>query len=180
MQVIETDSVQFSSVAQSCPTPCDPVHRSMPGLPVHHQLPEFTQSHVRWVGDIIQLSHLLSSPSSPAPNPSQHQGLFQWVNSLRNRLPYFKSGLCQLPALLLLASYRTSESRSCCCFFFLLWNEDKNRTCLARLSCGLNDGISKKCFIMCLTHIRDSIHIRDGKSVNILNQQTKMDWNGWI
>ena len=58
-----------------------PMNHSMPGLPVHHQLPEFTQTHVRRVGDAIQPSHLLSSPSPPAPNPSQHQGLFQWVNS---------------------------------------------------------------------------------------------------
>ena len=73
--------VQFSSVTQSCPTLCDPVNRSTPGLPVHHQLPEFTQTHVHRVGDVIQLSHPLSSPSPPAPNTSQHQGLFQWVNS---------------------------------------------------------------------------------------------------
>ena len=72
---------QFSSVAQSYPTLCDPMNRSMPGLPVHHQLPEFTQTHVHWVGDAIQPSHSLSSPSLPAPNPSQHQGLFQWVSS---------------------------------------------------------------------------------------------------
>ena len=69
-------SVQFSSVAQSCPTLCDPMNCSMPGLPVHHQLPEFTQTHVHLVGDAIQPSHPLSSPSPPAPNPSQHQGLF--------------------------------------------------------------------------------------------------------
>ena len=74
-------SVQFSSVTQSCPTLCDPMNNSIPGLPVHHQLPEFTQTHVHWVGDAIQPSHPLSSPSPPAPNPSQHQGLFQWVNS---------------------------------------------------------------------------------------------------
>ena len=74
-------SVQFSSVTQSCPTLCDSVNCSMPGLPVHHQLPEFTQIHVHWVGDAIQPSHPLSSPSPPAPNPSQHQSLFQWVNS---------------------------------------------------------------------------------------------------
>ena len=73
-------SVQFSSVAQSCPTLCDPMNHSTPGLPVHHQLPEFTQTHVHWVTDAIQPSHPLSSPSPPAPNPSQHQGLFQWVN----------------------------------------------------------------------------------------------------
>ena len=73
--------VQFSSVAQSCPTLCDPMNCSMPGLPVHHQLPDFTQTHVHRVSDAIQPSHPLSSPSSPAPNPSQHQSLFQWVNS---------------------------------------------------------------------------------------------------
>ena len=74
-------SVQFSSVAQSCPTLCDPMNRSTPGIPVYHQLPEFTQTHVRRVGDAIQPSHPLSSPSPPAPNPSQHQRLFQWVRS---------------------------------------------------------------------------------------------------
>ena len=74
-------SVQFSSVTQFCPTLCDPMNCSKPGLPVHHQLPEFTQTHVHRVGDAIQLSHPLSSPSPPASNPSQHQGLFQWVNS---------------------------------------------------------------------------------------------------
>ena len=68
-------SVQFSSVAQSCLTLSNPMNRSMPGLPVHHQLPEFTQTHVHRVGDAIQPSHPLSSPSPPAPNPSQHQGL---------------------------------------------------------------------------------------------------------
>ena len=69
-------SVQFSSVSQSCPTPCDPMKCSTPGLPIHHQLPEFTQTHVHQVSDAIQPSHPLSSPS-PAPNPSQHQSLFQ-------------------------------------------------------------------------------------------------------
>ena len=73
--------VQFSSVAQSCLTLCDPMNRSTPGLPVHHQLLEFTQTHVHWVCDAIQPSHPLLSPSPPAPHPSQHQGLFQWVNS---------------------------------------------------------------------------------------------------
>ena len=74
-------SVQFSSVAQSYPTLCDPMNSSMPGLPVFHQLLEFTQIHVHWVGDAIQPSHPLSSPSPPALNLSQHQGLFQWVSS---------------------------------------------------------------------------------------------------
>ena len=74
-------SVQFSSVAQSCPTLCNSMNRSTPGLPVHPHLPEFTQTHVHWVHDAIQPSHPRSSPSPPAPNPSQHQSLFQWVNS---------------------------------------------------------------------------------------------------
>ena len=74
-------SVQFSSVAQSCPTICDSMDCSTPGLPVHHQLPESTQTHVHRVGDTIQPSHPLSSPSPPAPNLSQHQGLFKWVSS---------------------------------------------------------------------------------------------------
>ena len=69
-------SVQFSSVAKSCPTPCDPMDCSTPGLPVHHQLPEFTQTHAHKVGDAIQPSHPLSSPS-PAFNLSQRQGLFK-------------------------------------------------------------------------------------------------------
>ena len=78
---IHFSSYQFSSVAQLCPILCDPMSHSMPGLPVHHQLPEFTKTHVHWVGDAMQPSRPLSSPSPPAPNPSQHQGLFQWVNS---------------------------------------------------------------------------------------------------
>ena len=62
--------IQFSSVTQSCPTLCDPMNRSTPGLPVHHQLPEFTQTHVHVVGDAIQPSHPLLSPSPPTPSPS--------------------------------------------------------------------------------------------------------------
>ena len=81
---------QFSSVAQSCPTICDPMNHSTPGLPVHHHLLEFTQTHVHPVSDAIQPSHLLSSPSPPALNPSQHQSLFQWVN-LRMRWPKYWS-----------------------------------------------------------------------------------------
>ena len=74
-------SVQFSSVTQSCPTLCDPMNCSTPGLPVHHQHSEPTQTHVHWVSDAIQPSHPLSSPSPPALNLSQHQGLFKWVSS---------------------------------------------------------------------------------------------------
>ena len=70
-------SVQFSSVTQSCPTLCDPMNHSTPGLPIHHHLPEFTETHVHRVSDAIQPSHPLSSPSPLAPNPSRHQRLFQ-------------------------------------------------------------------------------------------------------
>ena len=73
--------VQFSSVTQSCLTLCDPMNRSPPGLPVPHQFPEFTQTHVHWVCDAIQPPHPLSSPSPPAFNLSHHQGLFKWVSS---------------------------------------------------------------------------------------------------
>ena len=77
---LQFSSVQFSSVTQSCPTLCDPMNCSTPSLPVHHQLPEFTQTHVHRVGDAIQLSHpLSSSPSPTVPSPFQNQGLFQWV-----------------------------------------------------------------------------------------------------
>ena len=74
-------SAQFNSVAQSCPTPCDPTDCSTPGLPVHHQLLELAQTHVHQVGDVIQPSHPLSFPSPPAFNLFQHQGLFQGVSS---------------------------------------------------------------------------------------------------
>ena len=73
--------INISSVVQLCPTLCDPMDWSTPGLPVHHQLPEFTQAHVHWDSDAIQPSHPLSSPSPSAFNLSQHQGLFQWVSS---------------------------------------------------------------------------------------------------
>ena len=76
-----TPSLQFSSLTQLCPTLCNPMNRSMPGLPVQHQLPESTQTHFHWVSDAIQPSHPLSSPSPPTLNLSQHQGLFQWVSS---------------------------------------------------------------------------------------------------
>ena len=79
LSVLYERHFQFSSVAQLCPTSCDPMNCSTPGLPVHHQLPESTQTHVHWVGDAIQPSHPLSSPSPSALNLSQHQGLFKWV-----------------------------------------------------------------------------------------------------
>ena len=75
------NSVQFSSVTQSCPTLCNPMDWSMPVLPVHHQLLELTQTHVHWVSDVTQPSHPLSSPSPLSFNLSQHQGLFKWVST---------------------------------------------------------------------------------------------------
>ena len=81
---------QFSSVAQSCLTLCDPMNHSTPGLPVHHQLPEFTQTHVHWVGEAIQPSHPLSSPSPSALNLSQHQGLLN-ESALHIRWPKYWS-----------------------------------------------------------------------------------------
>ena len=79
--ICTTTTAQFSSVAQSCLTLCNPMKRSTPGLPVHHQLPESTKTHVHCVGNAIQPSHPLSSPSSPALNLPQHQGFFEWVSS---------------------------------------------------------------------------------------------------
>ena len=81
-RLFQSVSQSVTSVAQSCPTLYDPMNHSMPGLPVHNQLPEFTQTHVHWVGDAIQPSHPLLSPFLPAPNPFQHRSLFQWVSSL--------------------------------------------------------------------------------------------------
>ena len=78
----ETLSIQFISLAQLCPGICDPMHCSTPGFPVHHELPEFNQTHVHWVSDAIQPFHPLSSPSSPAFSLSQQQGLFQLLSSL--------------------------------------------------------------------------------------------------
>ena len=82
LSVITPSSVQFSSVAQSCLNLCNPMDCGTPGFPVHHQLPELTQTHVHRVSDVFQPSHRLSSPSPPALNLSQHQGLFKWVSSL--------------------------------------------------------------------------------------------------
>ena len=96
-------NIQFNSVAQSCPTLCNPMNHSTPGLPVHHQLPEFTQTHIHRVSDAIQPSHPLSSPSPPTPNLSQHQSfpmsqLFSWggqstgVSALASFLPKKSQG----------------------------------------------------------------------------------------
>ena len=92
--------VLFSSVSVG-PTVCDPMDCSTPGLPVHHQLPEFTQTHVHRVGDAIQLSHPLSSPSSPAFNLSQHQGLFKWVSSSHQEAKVLESQHQPLQSLII-------------------------------------------------------------------------------
>ena len=83
-------AIQFSSVAQSCLTLCDPMNCSTPGLPVHHQIPEFIQTHVHWVGDAIQASHPLSSPSPPAPNPPSTR-VFSNESTLHMRWPKYRS-----------------------------------------------------------------------------------------
>ena len=91
-------SGQFSSVTQLCPTLCDPMNSSTPGLPVHHQLPEFTQTHVHQVSDAIQPSHPLSSPSPPAPNPSQHR-VFSNESTLHMKWPkYWSFSLSIIPS----------------------------------------------------------------------------------
>ena len=86
-----------SSVPQSCPTLCDPMDYSIPGFPVHHQLPELTQTQIHWVGDAIQPSQPLSSPS-PAFNLSQHQGLFKWVSYSHQVATYWSSGFSISPS----------------------------------------------------------------------------------
>ena len=91
-------SQSVSSVAQSCLTFCDPMNGSTPGLPVHHQLLEFTQTHTYRVSDAIQPSHPLSSPSLPTPNPSQHQSLFQWVNSSHEVAKYWSFSFSIIPS----------------------------------------------------------------------------------
>ena len=112
-------SVQFSSVAQSCPILCNPMDCSMPGFPVHHQLQELTQTHVYQVSDAIQSSHPLSSLSPPSFNLPQHQGLFKWVSSLHQvakvlefqlqhqSFPLKKGLLCDLSLTLLYLTLQT-------------------------------------------------------------------------
>ena len=95
---VARSSQSVTSVTQSCLTPWDPMNHSTPGLPVQHQLPEFTQTHGHRVSDAIQPSHPLSSPSPPAPNPSQHQGLFQWVNSLHEVGKYWSFSFSMSPS----------------------------------------------------------------------------------
>ena len=97
-RVLYSRSVQFSSVAQLCLTFCDPMDCSTPGFPVFYHLPEFTQTHVRQVGDAIQPSHPMSSPSPPAFDLSQHQGLFQWVSSSHQMDKYWSFSVSISPS----------------------------------------------------------------------------------
>ena len=106
------DSCHFSSVSsvtQLCPTLCDPMNCSMPVLPVHHQLPEFTQTHVHWVSDAIQSSYSLLSPSPPALNLSQHQGLFKWVSSSHQVAKILEFQLQHQPSLIYMCSKHISR-----------------------------------------------------------------------
>ena len=95
---LEVAAHPHSSVTQSCLTLCDPMNHSTPGPPVHHQLPEFTQTYVHWVSGANQPSHPLSSPSPPAPNPSQHQSLLQWVNSSHEVRKYWSFSFSNIPS----------------------------------------------------------------------------------
>ena len=108
---------QFSLVTQLCLTLCDPMDCSMPGLPVHHQLPEFTQAHVYWVNDAIQPSHPPSSPSPPAFNLSQHQGLFQWVSSSHQVAKVLEFQLQHQSFQWLV----TQDSKKQVCLIFSIW-----------------------------------------------------------
>ena len=109
--------IEFSSVAQLCPTLCNPMNCSTPGLPVHHQLLEFTKTHVHRVGDAIQLSHPLSSPSPPAVNSSQCESLFQWVNSSHEMAKLlqlqFYHHFFQIPRILEWTGWISLQSKGC-------------------------------------------------------------------
>ena len=107
-------SVQFSSVAQSCPTLCDPMNRSTPGLPVCHQLPEFTQTHVHRVADAIQPSHPLSSPSPPAPKSLPASGL-QFLNFLFSTSLFFSYPSHRVTSVTTQPEYSTGND--CACFY---------------------------------------------------------------
>ena len=95
IELVNISSVHFHSVAQLCLTLWGPMNRSTPGIAVHHQLPEFTQTHAHWVSDAIQTPHPLSSPCPPAFNLSQHQGLFKWVSSLHQVVGYLRLQICK-------------------------------------------------------------------------------------
>ena len=127
LAIVNSADMSISSV-QSCPTLCDPMNCGTPGLPVHHQLPEFSQTHAHRVGDALQTSHPLSSPSPPAPNPSQHQGffpmsqLFAWsgqsigVSSSTSALPMNTQG-AYISSFLFKRFYWSLAELQCCVSF---------------------------------------------------------------
>ena len=131
------DRNRFSSVAQSCPALCGPMSRSMPGLPAHHHLPDFTQTHVHRVGDAIQPSHPLSSPSPPAPNPSQHQSF---------PMSQLSAWGGQSIGVSALASFLPKKSQG--------WSPSEWTSCISLKSKGLsrvfsNTAVQKHQFIQC-------------------------------
>ena len=161
-------SVQFRSVAQSCPVLCDPMDCSTPGLPVHHQLPEFTQTHVLWVGNAIQPSYPLLSPSPPIFNLSQHQGLFKWVSSSNQVAKVLEFQLQHQSFQWILQTdflYDGLVGSPCC-------PRDPQESSPTPQFESINS----------LALSFASGQTGDGKSEHWLfrNQQTKMDWNGWI
>ena len=135
VQCRDNSLVRFSSVAQSCPTFCDPMNHSTPGLPVHHQLPEFTQTHVHQVSNAIQPSHPLSSPSPPAPNPSQHQSLFPNESTLHMRWPKYWSfsfSIIPLETGMLPKSAETGETSASS---LIVPDQDREFSCLTYHYC---------------------------------------------
>ena len=120
--VIALSSKEFSSVAQSCSTLCDPMNCSTPGLPVHHQLLESTQTHVHWVGDAIQPSHPLLSPSPPALNLSQHQGLFKWISS-SHQVASFNF----VATVTIHSNFGAQENKICHCFHHFMANRFRKK-----------------------------------------------------
>ena len=144
-------SYQFSSVAQSCPTLCDPMDWSTPGFPVHHQLPELTQSHVHGVSDAIQPSHPLLSPSPPAFNLFQHQGLFQWVSSSQQVPKYWSINFSISPC----NEYSELISFKIDCFGLLCSPRDSQESSPTSQFKGINSSVLSFLYGPPLTSIHD-------------------------
>ena len=144
MSVIPLSTPQFSSVAQSSPTICDPMDCSTPGFPVHHQLPELTQIHVHWVSDSFQPSHPLSSPSLSVFNLSQHQGLFQWVSSLHQVAKVLELQLQHLSFPLIFRADFLQEWL----VWFPCYPRDSQESSLAKYCCFGSAALSQKRLFM--------------------------------